>query len=121
ATARAIATEALTVPAVTADPELHALCLVALSSVEAADGAGARAAARLREMLTIRAGAQSSPLGVIDIQHSLLLAELGRLAESRRVAAATIARAQQERNGAVLTILTLNTALVNLAAGRLAD
>lgn len=121
AVARTIATEGLTLPGVAADPELHALCLVAMSSVDAADGLGTSAATRLRELLTIRARAQGSPLGVIDIQHSLLLAVLGRLTESRRVAAATIARAQQERNGAVLTILTLNTALVNLAAGRLAD
>ena len=121
AIAGAIASEAVAMPAVSADADLHALCLVTSSSVDAAEGAGARAAARLAEMLAIRSTAQGSPLGVIDIQHSLLLAVLGRLAESRRVAAAAIARAQRERNGAVLAILTLNTALVNLAAGRLAD
>jgi len=119
--ARATASEALTTPAVTAAPELHALCLATLSMVDCADGAGARGAARLREMLARRAAAGGSPLGVLELQHSLLLAVLGDLTESRRVAAATIARAQRERNGAVLAILTLNTALVNVAAGRLAD
>lgn len=119
--ARATALEALAMPAVTADPELHALCLATLSLVDCAAGAGASAAARLRELLALRAVVSGSPLGVIEIQHSLLLAVLGNLTESRRVAAATIARAQRERNGAVLAILTLNAALVNVAAGRLAD
>lgn len=119
--ARAAAREALAIPAVLADPELHSLCLATLSLVDCADGAGARAAARLRELLAIRATVADSPLGVVEIQHSLLLAVLGNLTESRHVAAATIARAQRERNGAVLAILTLNAALINVAAGRLAD
>jgi DNA-binding CsgD family transcriptional regulator len=92
-----------------------------LSLVECADGAGTSATTRLRELLAVRAAVGTSPLGVVEIQHSLLLAVLGHLTESRRVAAATIARAQRERNGAVLAILTLNAALINVAAGRLAD
>jgi DNA-binding CsgD family transcriptional regulator len=119
--ARAAATAALQTSEVVTDPDLNAICLLTLTLVECCDGHGLRSAARLQELLTMRSQVIGAQLGVIEIQHPNLLAVLGQVEEARRVLAATIARSQQERNGAVLAILTQDAGLISMAAGRLAD
>jgi DNA-binding CsgD family transcriptional regulator len=119
--ARSAADAALGTPEVLVDPQLRAIALLTLALVHSCDGEGRAATDRLEELLALWAGVTGTQLGSVEIQHPNLLAVLGRVEEGRRVVAATIARAQRERNGAVLAILTQDAALIDIAGGRLTD
>lgn len=121
ADARSAAEAALGAPEVRADPQLRAMALLTLALVHGCHGEGRAAGERLSELLSLWAGVTGTQLGSVEIQHPNLLAVLGQVEEGRKVVAATIARAQRERNGAVLAILTQDAALIDIAAGRLTD